>query len=70
MSSEKVCIPGHPRSKQSLDSVLFPVQFFPPFCGGGLEHVLVRVIAPCPHVTLQGVHADQPDQAPSTLNTR
>ena len=63
-----IALPGHPRTVHWLVSVLFPMHVLPPFCGGGLEHILVRVLVPCPHDVLQVVHGTQFDHAPSTEN--
>ena len=61
------CLPGHARFVQSLVSVVFPAQVFPPFCGGGLEHVRTCVLVPCPQDVLHGVHDDQSAHIPSTV---
>ena len=62
----KRMLPGHARRVQCLVSVLFPVQVFPPFCGDGLEHDLMRNVVPCLQDVLHDSQGDQTDQAPST----
>ena len=59
-------IPGHARSVQLLVSVLFPAHVFPPFCGGGLVHVLARAAVPRPQDVLHDPQCDQTAQTPST----
>jgi len=61
-------LPGHAFIKQKLVSSGNPLQSSPPCAGGGLSHVLVRVLVPLPHVTEHVVHVPQIDQPPSTNN--
>ena len=42
------------------------MQAFPPFWGGGLEHVLVRIVLPFPQDVLHSAQGDQTAQMPST----
>lgn len=55
-----VQLPGHDCVLQSLESENEPVQFLPPFCGTGCEHVLDFSDVPPPHVF---EHDDQVDQS-------
>ena len=59
-------LPGQARIVQLVDSVVLPVQMFPPFSGAGFVQDLKRVANPLPHETLQEVHSPQSDHLPST----
>ena len=51
---------------QHLASRLSPTQHVPPFDGGGLVQVLLRVIMPPPHVALHSLQSPKSLQPPST----
>ena len=51
---------------QVVDSMGEPVQPAPPFCGGGLEHLLCLILVAPPQDTGHGDHGSQGDHPPST----
>lgn len=50
---------GHLSVLQSLASVVSPLHGFPPYCGAGFAHVLMRFCSPPPQVTVQVPQSDQ-----------
>lgn len=48
-------LPGHAILLQCLISKSLPAQEAPPFLGGGLVHVLLRLCVPLPQVRLHGL---------------
>ena len=62
--------PSHVSSLQSESSMLFPSQVQPPFEGGGSSHVLLLVLIPDPHVTLQVLYAPHDVHTPLTVIER
>jgi len=59
-------LPGHEFIIQVVVSCCGPGQSSPLSVGGGLLHVLVRVLVPSPHVTEHELHDAQIDHSPST----
>ena len=52
---------------QARPSVLLPSHSLPPFCGKGLLHARERSWKPDPQETLHGLHSDQSEKPPSTV---
>ena len=57
-------LPGHDFVLHLLVVTDRPLQDLPPFDGGGLEHDLLAVIVPTPHVTEHELQAPYPLQRP------
>jgi len=61
-------LPGHGFIIQVLVSCCGPGQSSPLLAGGGLSHVLLRVLVPLPQVVEHVPHDPQNDHPPSTEN--
>ena len=61
-------LPGHEFIKQVLVSCCGPGQTSPLLAGGGLSHLLERVLVPLPQVVEHVPHDPQNDHPPSTEN--
>ena len=60
--------PGHSFPTQSIVSLKSPSQYFPPWSGAGLVHVLFRKLVPLPHGLEHRVQSDQFENPPLTVN--
>lgn len=53
--------------KQGVVCLAVPLQSLPPFCGGGLSHVLVSTCTPSPPQLMEQAPLSQADQPPSII---